>query len=76
MNGTVHRNYNQFMMTLKHVDSTDKYLRILKEVDITENLFKAVHQRFLAAIDHLDYYYPYSNESSRKEIHSRRGILS
>ena len=52
-----------------------QYLRILKEVDIIEDLFKAVHQRFLAAIDHLDYYYPYSNES-REEIHPRRRILS
>ena len=45
-----------------------QYLRILKEVDVIEDLFKAVHQRFLAAIDHLDYYYPYSNESREKRF--------
>ena len=43
-------------------------MRILKEVDIIEDLFKAVHQRFLAAIDHLDYYYPYSNDSREKRF--------
>ena len=45
-----------------------KYLRILKEVDAIEELFNAVHQGFLADIDHLDYYYPYSNESREKRF--------
>ena len=35
-------------------------------------MFKAVHQRFLAAIDHLDYYYPYSNDS-REKIFIQKG---
>ena len=33
-----------------------QYLRILKEADVITDLFRSVHQRFLAAIDHLDYY--------------------
>ena len=33
-----------------------QYLRIIKEVTITEELFQSIHQKFLAAIDHLDYY--------------------
>ena len=41
-------------------------MKIPKEVDIIEDLIKAVHQRFLAAIDHLDNYYPYSNDSREK----------
>ena len=38
-----------------------QYLKILKETDVITDLFRAVHQKFLAAIDHLDYY-PHAKE--------------
>ena len=50
-----------------------QYLRILKEADVITDLFRSVHQRFLAAIDHLDYY-PSYKDSREKKIHSRRRI--
>ena len=40
-----------------------KYIRILKEVTIIEELFQSIHQKFLAAIDHLDYYPQYTNNT-------------
>ena len=33
-----------------------QYLRIIKESDVLVDIFDAVYQRFLAAIDHLDYH--------------------
>ena len=43
-----------------------QYLRILKEVTIIEELFQSIHQKFLAAIDHLDYYPQYTNNTMEK----------
>ena len=45
-----------------------QYLRILKEVTITEELFQSIHQKFLAAIDHLDYYPQYTNNTREKRF--------
>ena len=45
-----------------------QYLRILKEVAIIEELFQSIHQKFLAAIDHLDYYPQYSNNTREKRF--------
>ena len=46
-------------------------MRILKETDVITDLFRSVHQRFLAAIDHLDYY-PHS-EGSRERRYIQEG---
>ena len=48
-----------------------QYLRILKETDVITDLFRSVYQRFLAAIDHLDYY-PHS-EGSRERRYIQEG---
>ena len=48
-----------------------QYLRILKEVDVITDLSRAVHQRFLAAIDHLNYY-P-SDKTSREMRYIQEG---
>ena len=48
-----------------------QYLRILKETDVITDLFRAVHQRFLAAIDHL-VYYP-NSEGSRERRYIQEG---
>ena len=61
MNGKLQSNFNTIKCRFHR-----QYLRILKEVDIIEDLFKTVHQTFLAAIDHLDYYYSYLNDSREK----------
>ena len=45
-----------------------QYLRILKEADVITDLFESVHQRFLAAIDHLDYYPSYKTSRERRYI--------
>ena len=45
-----------------------QYLRILKEADVITDLFRSVHQRFLAAIDHLDYYPSYKTSRERRYI--------
>ena len=45
-----------------------QYLRILKEVTIIEELFQSIHQKFLAAIDHLDYYPQYTNNTREKRF--------
>ena len=44
------------------------YLRILKEVTIIEELYQSIHQKFLAAIDHLDYYPQYTNNTREKRF--------
>ena len=48
-----------------------QYLRILKEADVINDLFRSIHQRFLAAIDHLDYYPSY--KSSREKRYIKEG---
>ena len=45
-----------------------QYLRILKEADVITDLFGSVHQRFLAAIDHLDYYPSYKTSRERRYV--------
>ena len=45
-----------------------QYLRIIKEVTIIEELFQSIHQKFLAAIDHLDYYPQYANNTREKRF--------
>ena len=45
-----------------------QYLRILKEVTIIEEIFHSIHQKFLAAIDHLDYYPQYANDTREKSF--------
>ena len=45
-----------------------QYLRIIKEVTIIEELFQSIHQNFLAAIDHLDYYPQYTNDTREKKF--------
>ena len=45
-----------------------KYLRILKEVDVITDLFRSVHQRFLSAIDHLDYFPSYKTSREKRYI--------
>ena len=45
-----------------------QYLRIIKEITITEELFHSIHQKFLAAIDHLDYYPQYANNTREKRF--------
>ena len=44
-----------------------QYLRIVKETDVIRDLFRGVHQRFLAAIDHLDYYLQEGEYLPRKQ---------
>ena len=45
-----------------------QYLRIIKEVTIIEELFQSIHQKFLAAIDHLDYYPQCANNTREKRF--------
>ena len=45
-----------------------QYLGIIKEVTIIEELFQSIHQKFLAAIDHLDYYPQYANNTREKRF--------
>ena len=52
-----------------------QYLRILKEVNITEGLFQSIHQKFLAAIDHLDYYPQYTNNTREKDLSMKENII-
>ena len=51
-----------------------QYLRILKEADVITDLFGSVHQRFLAAIDHLDYYPSYKTSRERRYIQEKEYI--
>ena len=51
-----------------------QYLRILKEADVITDLFRSVHQRFLAAIDHLDYYPSYKTSRERRYIQEKEYI--
>ena len=51
-----------------------QYLRILKEVDVITDLFRSVHQRFLAAIDHLDYYPSYKPSRERRYVQEKEYI--
>ena len=51
-----------------------QYLRILKEVDVITDLFRSVHQRFLAAIDHLDYYPSYKSSREKRFIQEKEYI--
>ena len=66
MNGIVQRELTQFG-TIR-CRFYRQYLRILKEADVITDLFRSVHQRFLAAIDHLDYYPSYKTPRERRYI--------
>ena len=45
-----------------------QYLRILQEASIIEELFQSIHQKFLAAIDHLDDYPQYSEQTRERRF--------
>ena len=51
-----------------------QYLRMLTEVDVIADLFGSVHQRFLAAIDHLDYYPSYKPSRERRYLQEKEYI--
>ena len=65
-----HRNCHYNLVALD-VGFTRQYLRIPKETDFITDLFESVHQRCLAAIDHLDHY-PHS-EGSRERRYIQLG---
>ena len=50
-----------------------QYMRIIKESDVLVEIFDAVYQRFLAAIDHLDYH-PSQSFNTESEPREKRFI--